>query len=75
MNSLKIKGSGQNSDFSVNLPQDIGNVKPQFSLSDSDGKTLYTGSPVTDIQQFKVGGADGAKQTGDRYGRGVYSWI
>jgi predicted ABC-type ATPase len=42
----------------------------KHSLSES--KTLYTGSPVTDIQQFKVGGANGAKQTGDRYGRGIY---
>lgn len=45
-----------------------GDVK--YSLSES--KTLYTGSPVTDITQFKVGGANGAKQTGDRYGRGIY---
>jgi hypothetical protein len=43
---------------------------PKYSLSES--KTLYTGSPVTDIKQFKVGGVDGTKQNGDRYGRGVY---
>lgn len=35
-------------------------------------RVLYTGSPNTNIQQFKVGGADGSRQTGDRYGRGVY---
>lgn len=50
--------------------QEIGTAK--YSLTDSRGKTLYTGSPVTDIKQFKVGGANGAKQTGDRYGRGIY---
>lgn len=33
-------------------------------------KVLYTGSPKTDIKQFKVGG--GERQTGDRYGRGIY---
>ena len=45
----------------------------RFSLSsDSEGKTLYTGSPNTNIQQFKVGGVDGSKRSGDRYGRGVY---
>lgn len=35
-------------------------------------RVLYTGSPNTDIQQFKVGGVDGSRQTGDRYGRGIY---
>ena len=44
----------------------------QYSISDSEGKTLYTGSPNTNIQQFKVGGVDGSKRSGDRYGRGVY---
>jgi hypothetical protein len=44
----------------------------KYSISDSKGKVLYTGSPNTDIQQFKVGGVDGSRQTGDRYGRGVY---
>ena len=48
---------GQNS-----ISKDIGNT----------GKMLYTGSSVVDIEQFKVGGANGAKQTGDRYGRGIY---
>lgn len=33
-------------------------------------RVLYTGSPNTDIKQFKVGG--GERQTGDRYGRGIY---
>lgn len=44
----------------------------KYSVSEANSKTLYTGSPVTDIKQFKVGGANGAKQTGDRYGRGIY---
>lgn len=35
-------------------------------------RALYTGSANTDIKQFKVGGVDGSKQTGDRYGRGIY---
>ena len=35
-------------------------------------RKLYTGSANTDIKQFKVGGVDGSKQTGDRYGRGIY---
>ena len=47
--------------------------KVQYSVSaNSDGKTLYTGSPNTNIQQFKVGGVEGSRQSGDRYGRGVY---
>jgi hypothetical protein len=64
--------------FNPEQAKSVDNTNPtknpdmRFSLSDSNGKTLYTGSPVTDIQQFKVGGVDGAKQTGDRYGRGVY---
>lgn len=33
-------------------------------------RVLYTGSANTDIKQFKVGA--GSKQTGDRYGRGIY---
>lgn len=51
---------------------DTADSNAKYSLSAETGKTLYTGSPVTDIQQFKVGGANGAKQTGDRYGRGIY---
>jgi len=39
---------------------------------DPQTRTLYTGSPNTNIQQFKVGGVDGSKQSGDRYGKGVY---
>ncbi len=38
----------------------------------TEPRILYTGSPNTDIKQFKVGGANGSKQTGDRYGKGVY---
>lgn len=47
--------------------------KVQYSISpETEGKTLYTGSPNTNIQQFKVGGVEGSRQSGDRYGRGVY---
>ena len=39
VNSLKIKGSGQNSNSKGIIPQKEGNVKRQFSLSNSDGST------------------------------------
>lgn len=48
--------------------QPVTEVKP----TEPQKRTLYTGSSNTDIKQFKVGGVDGSKQTGDRYGRGVY---
>ena len=55
------------------IPHIPKNVNTDFSLSsDNEGKTLYTGSPNTNIQQFKVGGVEGSRQSGDRYGRGVY---
>lgn len=47
-------------------------VNPVTEIKSPEKKVLYTGSPNTDIKQFKVGGVDGSKQTGDRYGRGVY---
>lgn len=40
VNSLKIKGSGQNSNSNSKVPQNGNGVKGQFSLSDSDGKQL-----------------------------------
>ena len=40
VNSLKIKGSRQDSNFSDNVAQKSGNVNGQFSLSDSDGNQL-----------------------------------
>lgn len=39
VNSLKIKGSGQNSNSKGIIPQKEGNVKRQFTLSNSDGST------------------------------------
>ena len=56
--------------------KNVDNVKPtddpdiRYSLSEE--KALYTGSPNTNIQRFKAGGVDGSRQSGDRYGRGVY---
>ncbi|MBO5319477.1 MAG: hypothetical protein J6B01_06705 [Ruminococcus sp.] len=40
VNSLKIKGSRQNSDFDGIIPQQDSNVNKQFSISDSDGNQL-----------------------------------
>ncbi len=34
VNSLKIKGSGQNSDFNDSISEKSESVKPQFSLSE-----------------------------------------
>lgn len=75
INPIKKVGQSVKSDTiptGNNVSQIPKNVNGKFSLSSETGKTLYTGSPVTDITQFKVGGANGAKQTGDRYGRGIY---
>lgn len=63
---------GMDASCADNVAQVPDNVKTQYSLSNNQRKSLYTGSPVTDIKQFKVGGANGVKQTGDRYGRGIY---
>lgn len=68
-----VENKGKNADYTLSdtmyrLPK----KGVQYSVSDLEGKTLYTGSPNTNIQQFKVGGVEGSRQSGDRYGRGVY---
>lgn len=40
MNSLKIKGSGQNSNYETKVPQKGENVK--YSISDTNGAPLIT---------------------------------
>ena len=81
VNSLKIKGSGQNSDFDNKVAQDGSNVK--YSISDSNGKQLsgeqqefFKDSVVRDesgnLKVMYHGTSKGGHTVFDPYGKANY---